>query len=755
MKQCQLNLKTGTLILASLIFLQSVSFAQFTFRKVTNIPVTENNDPKKFPWTGGFNNPQFSGVDINNDGIKDLVAFDRTGDKAITFINNGTSNVSDYIYDPKYEAAFSNFIQWMLMDDFDCDGVPDVFTFHVGAADYYKGRYAPNNTIGFDSVTFLGYHSSFSGYLNIFISPVDIPAIVDVNNDGDLDVLTFHQLGGTLVYYENQSQELTGTCGDTVMYKLITECWGDFFETNFCGATLDACGGFPTDSCIFFERPHSAGQVRHNRHSGSTVMAYDDDGDGDKEVILGDISCQVLDWLRNGGDEDCADMDLEDSTFPSYDVPYQSPIFPAPFYVDVDNDNIRDLLVSPNEPRASENYKCIWFYKNVGTEDSVHFQLVSDTFLISETLDFGEGAYPVFFDYNSDSLLDLVVGNYGYYLNGVTYRTGLALLENVGSPTAPAFELVDRDWQSLTSLGRKALYPAFGDLDGDGDQDMVVGEFDGYLHFFRNTAGPGTASFTLEMPQMFDIDVGQFSAPFIYDVNRDGLLDLVLGEKSGNLDYFENTGTATNFKFDTDPTNSFFGEVITRVPGFPDGYSNPVITTLDSSSTLYLLAGSDEGQIRTYLYDTSMINGGAFPKLFNNYSKIDEGEKIAIAVADLTGDGKMEMVAGNYRGGLAFFTQSDTIYTPVSDISVKNEFARVEIFPNPANDAVTIRLALADQKDEIGIELFDLLGKSLRFVKQQAAPTMIFHLPDAADGIYFLRLSSGQKINTQKLIIQR
>lgn len=731
--------------LVSLLLCAHVSSAQFFFRKQTSVTVSESSRTLGFPWSGGLNNPQFSAADLNNDGTLDLVVFDRTGNKAITFLNNGASGAVDYEYAPEYEQAFSGFSQWMLMKDFDCDGIEDVFTYNIGAIDYYKGKYDSLNHLVFDSVTYFDY-TSFSGILPIFVSSIDIPAVEDINNDGDLDVLTFDQLGGVVGYYENQSQELSGTCADTIYFERLENCWGTFYElTTTNVVALDTCGGFKREQS-------SAGP----RHPGSTLLAFDEDGDGDKELILGDISFEHINRLVNGGTPAAAHIVAQDEKFPSYDVSYQLPIFPATFYVDVNNDNLRDLLVAPNATRTSENFNCSWYYKNVGAPDSAVFSFQTDTFLVHDMIDLGEGAYPAFFDYNGDGLLDLVVGNYGYYVNGVTYRSGLALFENIGDSVFPQYRLINRNYENISALARKAIAPAFGDMDDDGDADLIVGEFDGFLHYYENTAAPGSpATFALSLIQMYGIDVGQFSAPFIYDVNGDSLLDILVGEKSGNTNYFENKGTKTAMLFDTLPTNNFFGRADVRIPGFPNGYSTPVLSPLDSSGKIYMLSGCEEGAIRVFEFNRDSIYSGSFRKKFTYYSGIDEGERSTIAVADLTGDGKLEMVAGNYRGGTSFFSQSDSLVIPVSASQPVRDKVFVNVYPNPAHDWVEVEVKGFSMQEDVTFLLLDLLGKNQAEMVARGETLMRFHFPPLPSGMYFLNVRQGGETVTKKLLLTR
>ena len=144
------------------------------------------------------------------------------------------------------------------------------------------------------------------------------------------------------------------------------------------------------------------------------------DGDNDMDFILGDVSFNNLNLLINGGDSQNASMISLNQDFPignGSDISAEINSFPAAFYLDVNNDDVKDLVVSPNIDNNSENFESIMVFLNTAQENNPTFEFSQKNFLQDNTLDFGSGAYPTVIDYNNDGLKDLLIGNYGYFNN--------------------------------------------------------------------------------------------------------------------------------------------------------------------------------------------------------------------------------------------------------------------------------------------------------------------------------------------------
>jgi len=384
------NMKIFYFFLAIIFLISENAFSQINFSRDTTISVMENANGFKHAWVGGINAMQPSEIDLNLDGINDLILFDRTGNKLTPFLDiNG-----EYVFAPEYRSAFSNHLHdWVILADYNCDGKQDIFTYSSGGIAVLKNT--STTSLSFNMVTSLLLSDDGGPLpLNLYVSSQDLPAISDIDNDGDLDILTFSSSGGFVEYHRNMAMELTGSC-DTLAFQYEKACWGNFFEG--LNSYLINCTACSPDSC---SPAYTATTYSKQKHSGSTLLAIDVDDDSDKDLILGDISYNNLNLLVNGGDSANANISAIDSIFPTNNnntIGADIHLFPAPFYLDVTHDGIKDLVVTTNSQANSENFESVWLYANSGTNTQPDFNFVTKSFLQEEMIDLGKGAYPVFF----------------------------------------------------------------------------------------------------------------------------------------------------------------------------------------------------------------------------------------------------------------------------------------------------------------------------------------------------------------------
>lgn len=267
-----------------------------------------------------------------------------------------------------------------------------------------------------------------------------------------------------------------------------------------------------------------------------------------------------------------------------------------PLPIDYDNDGLKDLVVScPDRP-----YKGLWFFKNIGTAKAPHFakakrisskgennirltEVGGKQYVLS-----ADTEYPDFFtkpyaktkaitytgeklgadykksrsnmwnyvDWDDDGDLDIVVGidtwdDYGWDnafdkqgrwtrgpLHGYVY-----LLENVDGSYINRGKLT-ADKGIMETYG--APNPCIADFDGDGDLDIICGEFVDGLTYYQNIGtrrkpkfAPGRQLTNKDGEIRFHL---QMIVPVVSDFGGDGHPDLVVGDEDGRVAWLRNTG---------------------------------------------------------------------------------------------------------------------------------------------------------------------------------------------------------------------
>lgn len=738
---------------------------QYLFERNDSILVDDGVGYLRNPWAGGINFGQFSKADFDLDGLDDLFVFDRSGFVSIVFRNAGSPGVIDYVHAFDMQKSMPYLHDWALLADYNCDGKNDIFSYSTAGFSIYENK-SVLGSISFEIVPQTAPYTITSALgtdVNLYVTSSDIPAIVDVDNDSDLDVLTFDIFGSTMEYHQNMSIDSFGTC-DSIRYLLSNMCWGNFREAGLTNdiTLFDTCAvnvTTPRNSNYIDNISAFKSGVLDSRllaHSGSSVLALDLDGNGVKELVLGDISFSNLLSLQNGGTlvNTNTSMTSQDVAFPqnhTSTIPVDITLFPASYFLDIDNDGARDLIAAPNAINVSENFTSCWYYNNIGSDSIPVFDFVQDDFIQEQMIDCGEGAYPQLFDYNADGLKDLLISNMGYHATGISYISGIAVYENVGSITDPQFQFVTSDYMNLSALPLgEGLHPAFGDIDGDGDDDMFLGNWEGKVHYFINTAGTGNPPvFALMTPNYTDdlgtvIDVGEFSTPQLFDLDRDNDLDLLIGERRGNINYYENIGTATSPIFTL--TEDTIGNVTSNFYLENYGYSVPFF--FEDSSSYRLFVGTNQGYVRYY----DNIDGnltGTFDLVDSMYMNIWEGVRSGVWVEDINGDNMLDMFYGNYRGGLAFYEGVSSLSVSLPEVDVIPE---VLIYPNPSKDRVFVDVKAIS--GIVALTVYDLLGQMI-LQSESITGRFSFEVSGLSPGIYLMQIENNGHRITEKIIIDR
>ena len=732
-----------------ILLIGSFLFPILVFAQPTRLMVpfeSSTGDVYEYALTGGLTNPQFSEIDLDGDGDQDLVYFDRVGFVVVPFLNGGTANTVDYTFAPEYAYRFPKVEYWMLLRDYNCDNLEDLFAYKYDkltgrvSITVYKASRDAQNKIQFSlaknsiEYTLKGQTQSY----NLFNSSADLPAIDDIDGDGDMDILNFNSSGGYIEMFRNESQENGWGC-DSLNYVFYDNCWGRMYESGVTetislSPRIDSCAGYPNWN-----------PVRNARHAGSTILSLDMDNDGVKEIILGDLSFTNLNLLSNGGNRDTAHLITQETFFPMNSISADIEIFPAAFYVDVNNDGAKDLVAAPNILGNSKNLEN-WYYKNTGTANFPVFTYQESHFLVDEMIDLGTGAAPTFWDYNGDGLMDILVGNYNKYISPAIQGCYLSLYENIGTTTQPAYRLVNDDFANMKQYNLRRLSPTLADMDGDNDQDLLLGDEDGLLIYLINQGSSVSPNFSGLIPNYSGIDVGQNATPQLVDVNRDGKIDLLIGERNGNTNYYENIGTTTAPSFSSTATSETFGFIDAKLPGFAEGNSAPQL--VDINGEYHLFMGSESGEIWQYTNIDNNLSG-TFTRMNTIMDSIDEGEESIISVANINNNGQFEFLIGNKRGGLGLYTEYIVSSTDIVSAS-SNTFL---IAPNPTNGHIKIEFAKLINKN-VAIQVTNMLGQTVLSEEAWLEQTIDLNLQNLPTGTYVLSVETDKERYISKLIKQ-
>ena len=766
--------------------------------------MNSNNDTLLYPFTGGMTSPQFSNIDLNNDGMNDLVVFDRAtpvdyGHKLMTFIWDGTK----MIYAPQYEAVFFEFNNWVKFIDYNGDGKADIFT-EISNEKYQlldttQSLY-PNSLRVFINKSDAKGNLKFKQINNqirdtggwwvdfgqirpagqIGFSKADINGVDDIDGDGDIDLIGYNGFDYSPHYYENWTinpQHIPYN-HDSLVYIYRDDCWGYIQFDALSGKnkfklrqSKDSLG-----SCVYQMYP------KQSLHAGSSTLFLDLNGDGIKDFLYGDVNYTTLialynDRLHNSRQHDS--IGSQDLLFPSNTTPANFIYQPSAYYVDINNDGKKELLCTTNNSTSVKSVNNVWVYTNSGANDKPIFNYQGNMNfpLNQESIDLGTRSAPVLIDIDEDGDKDLIIATNGDYAQTLNSKDRLAFYKNINNDTKPVYVLADTNFLMLSqNTSIYNLQPTFGDLNNDGKPDMIIGNADGNLLYYINQSSGTNYSFQLQPGKYANIAVRGYAAPQLIDLNKDGLLDLIIGNKLGYVQYYQNTGTKFLPQFSNIPTIDFWGNVqVNKIAikgsGYIDtsmtGYATPHVCDLNNDGIFEMVVGCEYGYL--YLYtgiDTTLgkvfprtileaQNGGyAFVDEFANPKNINFGPRTVPFVGNLDGDSKPDMIVGNLRGGLNLFSSVNSLHTGIKNETNEKSF-NIHLFPNPANDLITI--STENINENISYEIFDVVGKSIsKGVMSKYFSTQTLSTANFNQGLYLIIFKSdGGITESKRFLIER
>jgi len=247
-----------------------------------------------------------------------------------------------------------------------------------------------------------------------------------------------------------------------------------------------------------------------------------------------------------------------------------------------------------------------------------------------------------------------------------------------------------------------ASNPTFGDIDGDGDMDMVVGdEYKSSFSYFENTGSATEPVYTerkdSDNPFNGFTSGSYLRTPFLADIDADGDLNLIAGAlrmPSSGISYWENTGSITAPKYEQrkGAENPFNGIGYQNA----NSYARPILADIDNDGDLDLIY-SDAKHNKVFFYQNT---GTPSTPLFQNVTGTDADPfrdvnfyisdilqpYLSIAFIDVNSDGDLDIVSSDYSGHFYYYRNSGTPEVPKFENASKDlvNYMDVKSYGTPA-----------------------------------------------------------------------
>jgi hypothetical protein len=379
----------------------------------------------------------------------------------------------------------------------------------------------------------------------------------------------------------------------------------------------------------------------------------DVDGDGDADLFLQEKSGELafFENVEAGGEG-------SDSTRLAWRTDHFQDIQLGEWFrfADLDQDGDPDLLVE-------RPYSYIRVYRNTGSAGDPHFELFADTLRTpsGKPIFSDRQNIPNVTDVDCNGRLDLFLGK----LDGTVSR-----YEAKGDTAGiPHFELVNDTFegieivnQQMASTRHGANTLAFADVDGDGDEDLLWGDFfEPGLLLIENTGrsceDPNFRTSPQPFPPSDPVKTSGYNAPTLADWNGDGTLDLFVGVLGGAFD--ANTTLAQNFLYYERASGSFRKRTEQFLGAVDVGSESATAwADVDGDGDLDGLIANKidpaQGQTsRVYVLENTGSSGAPSYRMRSPLA-LPNAYHYSPALGDLTGDGTPDLVLGTWKGRLLF-----------------------------------------------------------------------------------------------------
>jgi hypothetical protein len=410
-------------------------------------------------------------------------------------------------------------------------------------------------------------------------------ALGDVDGDGGLDLVCGNfNMGSTLFLNEGGVFSAAPVWTSPSQYTnsvALGDVDGDGDLDLVCGNFIMGSTLFLNEGGVFSASPVWTSPIQYTY----SVALGDVDGDGDLDLVCGNSSLGSTLFLNEGG---------VFSTAAIWTSPIQSTA--SVVLGDVDGDGDLDLVCGNDDQSQGDR-----LFLNEGGVFSAAWAWSSPTNQFTYSVALG--------DVDGDGDLDLVCGNL------VPKNAPCQLYLNDGGVFSanPAWLGSDQDTRSV----------ALGDVDGDGDLDLVCGNYTAGSTLFLNGSAVFSASPVWSSPSQGTRSVA------LGDVDGDGGLDLVCGNfDEGSALFLREGGVLSTAPVWTSPSQSTNSVVLGDVNGDGD---------------LDLVCGNSYGGSALFLNDGAVFSAAPTWTSPSQYTN-------SVALGDVDGDGDLDLVCGRING---------------------------------------------------------------------------------------------------------
>jgi len=475
-------------------------------------------------------NHYFEIVDLDEDGYLDIVITDGWNDIILTWLKNDGSQNFGYNELTSTFTSYTSSSPIIKIVDLDGDGDLDILAGSKsnGPSLYY---YVNDGNENFAKLT-----------LGVFGNILQIDA-VDIDNDGDLDIVQTNQNFSFILVNDGNENFTLELLGDNIPEPASSlsiadiDSDGDLDINLFFGQEGDVFW-YENDGSLPFEKHVIHDPIFYGLVGLSSV---DLDSDSDVDILTFDSQAKNLVWFENDGNEDFTYSYISDTIGDIRGIST----------VDLDSDGDIDVLSASVSPS-----KMLWF-ENDGSQNFTQHNIDNGTSYSAYTI---ESA-----DVNNDGFMDVVSGDFNklrVYTNdgNENFTEYVELDSNIFFKDVVLYDIdSDGDIDIFTATGLKyaiiwfendgtgnftqqeitASYWADGsneisiaDVDNDADYDIIVAGWNSYTRWFKND---GNENFT-EDPSQFSSS----NAVHVNDINDDGYLDILLRDGWHEADSLQN-----------------------------------------------------------------------------------------------------------------------------------------------------------------------------------------------------------------------